>query len=292
MPQPSAAFDRLRKAPASDAAGPVDDLAAAGSVEIPDILAGVVAAFAGPHPGEVELQVLGVVQVVGAASPFTSQRALDLACYLALNRDGATSDTLRHWLWPRAAPPPSAKTFANLVSRARVCLGTDADGEPYLSHLGADGVYRLSAEVTTDLDRFEAWLRLAERAPPQRALECLLAAFWLVRGAPFGGGSGDTFSWADASWRSHVEYLIDCTAHRLADLALELGRLEAARWATLRGLLVTPNCEQCWQRRIAAAQRSGDHREVERIMSHMDRLSNEPLPELTELAPSAVGVVP
>ena len=243
-------------------------------------------------PGAVELQVLGVVQTVGAAAPFTSQRALDLACYLAFHRDGATADKLRYWLWRRGEPPPSPKTFANVVSRARVCLGRDADGRPYLSRLGADGVYRLSAQVTTDLERFAAWLRLADRVPPQRALECLRAALGLVRGAPFGGGSGGTFSWADASWRSHVEYLVDSTVHRLADAALALDRVEVARWATLRGLAITPDCEQCYQRRLAAARRSGHRREVDRVMRHMDRLQREPLPELDGLAAGALEAVP
>ena len=247
---------------------------------------------AAASPGAVELQVLGVVQAVGAAAPFTSQRALDLACYLAFHRDGATADTLRHWLWRRRGPSPSPKTFANVVSRARVCLGRGADGKPYLSHLGADGVYRLSAQVSTDLERFAAWLRLADRVAPQQALECLRAALWLVRGAPFGGGSGGTFSWADASWCSHVEYLVDSTAHRLADAALELDRLEVARWATLRGLATTPDCEQCYQRRIAVARRSGHRREVEQVMRHMDRLQREPLPELDGLAAGTLEGVP
>lgn len=258
--------------------------------ELPD--AGSRAAVAGASPGAVELQVLGVVQAIGAASPFTSQRALDLACYLAFHRDGATADKLRYWLWRRNEPPPRAKTFANVVSRARVCLGRDADGTPYLSHLGADGVYRLSAQVTTDLERFATWLRLADRVPPQQALECLRAALGLVRGAPFGGGSGGTFSWADASWRSHVEYLVDSTAHRLADAALELDRLEVARWATVRGLAITPDCEQCYQRRIAAARRSGYRREVESVMRQMDRLQSEPLPELDDLVSGAPEGVP
>ena len=179
-----------------------------------------------------------------------------------------------------------------MVSRARVCLGRGADGKPYLSHLGADGVYRLSAQVSTDLERFAAWLRLADRVAPQQALECLRAALWLVRGAPFGGGSGGTFSWADASWRSHVEYLVDSTAHRLADAALELDRLEVARWATLRGLATTPDCEQCYQRRIAVARRSGHRREVEQVMRHMDRLQREPLPELDGLAAGTLEGVP
>lgn len=254
--------------------------------------ADVRAALADASPGAVELQVLGVVQAVGTAAPFTSQRALDLACYLAFHRDGATADKLRYWLWRRSEPPPRPKTFANVVSRARVCLGRDADGRPYLSHLGADGVYRLSAQVTTDLARFTAWRRLADRVPPEQALECLRAALRLVRGSPFGGGSGGTFSWADASWRSHVEYLVDSTAHRLADAALELDRVDLARWATLRGLAVTPDCEQCYQRRIAAARRSGHRREADRVMRHMDRLRREPLPELEGLAAGALEGVP
>ena len=237
--------------------------------------------------GAVELQVLGVVQAVGVSSPFTSQRALDLACYLAFHRDGATADRLRYWLWRRGEPMPSRKAFANVVSRARVCLGRDPGGEPYLSRVSAEGVYRLSANVTTDLERFTAWQRLAERVPPQQALECLRAALWLVRGAPFGGGSGGTFSWADASWRTHVEYLVDSTAHRLADVALELGRIDVARWATLRGLAVTPDCEQCFQRRITAAQRSGHHREADLVMQNMDRLDVDSIPALDDFAHTA-----
>ena len=252
---------------------------------------GLRVAVAGAGPGEVEVQVLGVVQVVGAASPFTSQRALDLVCYLALHRDGATADKLRHWLWRRSEPVPNAKTFANVVSRARVCLGRDADGEPYLSKLDADGVYRLSAQVTTDLERFATSRRLAGRVRSPQTLECLYAALRLVRGTPFGGGSGSTFSWTDASWRSHVEYLVDDTAHHLADMALELDFLEVARWATLRGLAVAPDCEQCYQRRIAVARRSGHGREADRAMRQLERLQHEPLPALDVLVPDAFDAV-
>ncbi len=250
--------------------------------EPPDASLG--ADIAGGTPGPVELQVLGVVQAVGVSSPFTSQRALDLACFLAFHRDGATADRLRYWLWRRSEPVPSHKAFANVVSRARVCLGRDPGGDPYLSRVSTEGVYRLSAEVTTDLERFTAWRRLAERVPPQTALECLRAALWLVRGAPFDGGSGGTFSWADASWRSHVEYLVDSTAHGLADVALELGRNDVARWATLLGLAVTPGCGQCYQRRITAARRSGHRREADLVMRDMDRRDLEPVPSFDDLA--------
>ena len=243
----------------------------------------------GATPGQVELQVLGVVRVAGAQIPFTSQRALDLACFLAFHRDGATADRLRYWLWGRSEPPPSRKSFANVVSRARVCLGRDSDGEPYLPRVGADGVYRLSPRVTTDLERFTSWRAAAEQAPPAQVLELLFAALSIVRGAPFGGGSGGTFSWADASWRSHVDYLVDSTFHWLSDQALELDRLDIARWATVRGLSVTPDCEQCYQRRMAAAQRSGDRRELSAVMRHMHRLDSEPVLSLDGSGGRAFG---
>ena len=247
------------------------------------------AGAAGVTPGPVEVQVLGVVQAVGVSAPFRSLRALDLACFLAFHRDGATADLLRHWLWCRSEPVPSRKAFANVVSRARVCLGRDHIGDPYLSRVGADGVYRLSAAVTTDVERFSAWRRLAEREPPRAALERLLAALWLVRGAPFGGGRDGTFSWADASWRSHVEYLVDSTAHGLANLALELGCTDVARWATLRGLAVTPDCEQCLQRRITAARRSGHRREADLVLRALDRRELEPVPGFDDPAPLNFG---
>ncbi len=230
----------------------------------------------GTRQGPVELQVLGIVQVIGAAVPFTSQRALDLACFLAVNRDGANADRLCDLLWQRSEPPPSRKSLGNVVSRARVCLGHDSSGRPYLPRVGADGVYRLSPQVTTDLERFTAWREAAEHAPSAQAIEYLVAAVSMVRGAPFGGGTGGTFSWADISWRSHVEHLVDNTFHWLADEALDRGRVDLARWVTLKGLSVTPDCEDCCEQRMIAARRSGDCREIAAATRHMQRLESEP----------------
>ena len=235
----------------------------------------------GVMPGPVELRVLGVVHAVGASSAFTSQRALDLACFLAFHRDGATADRLKHWLWHWDALP-SPKSFTNVVSRARICLGRDADGDPYLSHLSTEGVYRLSEQVTTDLERFTAWLRVAERAQPPHALASLRTALSLVRGAPFSGGSGGTFSWTDNTLRCHVEYLVDDTAHRLADVALDADRIDIARWATRRGLSVTPGCEQCYRRELRTAHRSGSRRELYKVMRDMHRFLAEPLPDFDD----------
>lgn len=307
-PEPLAGIPRRRSAPGPSASGRRGGPGGAvvrGGVTLPDATSGSSPDPSGlltdspdarhrvdppaASPGPVELQVLGVVGVAGAQVPFTSQRALDLACFLAFHRDGATADRLRYWLWQRSEPPPSRKSFANVVSRARVCLGRDTDGEPYLSRVGADGVYRLSPKVTTDLERFTRWRTAAGQAPPEQAPELLVTALSIVRGAPFGGGSGGTFSWADASWRSHVEYLVDSTFHRLADQALDLGRVDIARWATVRGLSVTPDCEQCYQRRMVAAQRSGDRRELSAVMRHMRRLDSEPILSLDGSDSRALG---
>ena len=230
----------------------------------------------GVMAGPVELRVLGVVHAVGTASAFTSQRALDLACYLAFHRDGATADHLKSWLWDWDALP-THKSFANVVSRARICLGRDADGDPYLSHLSAAALYRLSGKVTTDLERFAAWLRVADQVQPPQALACLREALSLVRGAPFSGGNGATFSWTDNTLRGHVEYLVDSTAHRLTDAALDAGRIDIARWAIRRGLVVTPGCEQCYRRKLLAARRSGSRREMYKVMRDMHRFDAEPV---------------
>ena len=51
-------------------------------------------------PVDLEVQVMGTVDVLGAAQPFTSRRALDLVAYLAFHPGGADRDQLRAHIWP------------------------------------------------------------------------------------------------------------------------------------------------------------------------------------------------
>lgn len=241
---------------------------------------------------DIELRVLGRVEVAGADREFESARALDVITYLAFYRDGADGDQLRTWIWP-IDEPPTDKAFANVMTRARKGLGLDDEGEPYLSRAGSDGVYRLAKSVATDFDRFQGHVEYARQLPDQEALEQLVDAIRLVRGVPFTGGGATGYLWADLGVRSQVEFAVDEAAHRCADTALALGDATTARWAAFRGLSIIPGCEQCYRRRFLAAAVDNNRAELATAMAELQKLAaidlGEPeasdaiSPELVEL---------
>jgi hypothetical protein len=222
-----------------------------------------------PEP-DVEVRVLGAVQVHGIESEFNSRAALAMVAYLAFHRDGATADELKRWIWP-ADQPPSDKLFANTVSRARVTLGGDANGDRYLPRVGSDRMYRLSDSVGTDVDRFRVFVEAAD-GDSGAARGFLREALGLVRGLAFAGGDDQPFAWVDHTIRSHIEFMVDETAHRLADEALAAGNAEEVRWAALAGLRLIPDCESCFRRRFLAADLKGNRSEMRRAMGELRRL--------------------
>lgn len=202
--------------------------------------------------------VMGNVSVRNPARDFASHRAVDLVAYLAFHRDGADAERLRSWMWP-PDDPPSDRAFANVLSRARLGLGVDDEGRPWLSRAGSDHVYRLDPRVRTDVDVFEDRVERADNTADRgEQLAMLLDALALVRGVPFTGGGANSFGWADHIARAQVLFLVDETAHRCADLALELGLTDSARSAVFIGLRTIAGCEQCYERRfrLAAAERN------------------------------------
>jgi len=212
--------------------------------------------------------VLGSVRIENADREFSSARAVDTIAYLAFHRDGASADRLKSWVWPADAPP-SSQAFANVLSRARVGLGVDEQGHPWLSRAGRDHVYRLNRRVRTDVDEFREWLARADAAPTDgERLLLINRALTLVRGVPFGGGP-QSFAWADHFARAEVMHLIDETAHHGADLALSLGRFDDAREAVFAGLRIIPGCEQCYERRFRIA---AGERHIADLRSAMDDL--------------------
>ena len=220
--------------------------------------------------GEVEVRILGPVDVEGAGS-FSSLKAIDVVTYLAFHRNGVDGDQIKTWVWP-AFEPPTDKAFANVMSRARTALGVDSDGRPRLSRAGADRTYRLNETVTTDFDRFQALVARADTATDRsETLTWLQEALGLVRGVPFTGGAASSFAWADNHVRAHVEFVIDETVHRCADLAIELDDLNVARWAVLKGLELVPGCEQCFRRRFLIAGAGNNRSELRRAMADLER---------------------
>ncbi len=239
---------------------------------------------------DIEVRVLGTIEVLGAAQPFTSRRALDLVTYLAFHPEGADRDQLRTHIWP-SDEPPSESTLANTVSRARKALGTNEDGDLYLPRVSAKGIYQLRAGVGTDVGRFESLISTARKDVGERSREQLQSALDLVRGTPFTGGAGDMFRWADFGLRTHIDCLVDTAAHELAEMHLEVGDTENAKRAVLTSLRVVGVCEQCYRLRLMAAAENPT--EVRQIMAELVRLlkreSNQPEsddligPELLEL---------
>lgn len=262
-------------APLSAGESPAD---ACPDAEVDDIEAPSVemAAPPGTQPGAVDLRVLGIVQVSGLMNSVFSARTLALICYLAFHPDGATVHELEHWLWGRGAPP-GARALSNAVHRARVALGRNSAGDLYLPYFTSKGAYSLSKEVTSDLERFKRWVKAADRSESCEAALRYKEALSLVRGVPFGGGEkGDLYAWADISLRNHAEFQIDSASHKLADLAMQLGDFDLARWSVWKGLLITPGCEQCYRRRFLIAYQTGRRRELQMAMRELKRILNEP----------------
>ena len=239
---------------------------------------------------EIEVRVIGTVEMVGAAQPFTSRRALDLVAYLAFHPEGADRDQLMTHIWP-PDDPPSKSTLANTVSRARRALGTNRDNEPYLPRVTPEGIYRLAPGVGTDVSRFEALVSDARSESGDRGRDHLQSALTLVRGTPFTGGAGDLFRWADFGLRTHIDCLVDTAAHELAKRCLDAGDVEGARHAVMTSLQLVGVCEQCYRWRLMAAAENPT--EVRQIMAELlnllKRESNQPeaddliSPDLLEL---------
>ena len=215
---------------------------------------------------DVEVRVMGTVDVLGAAQSFTSRRALDLVAYLAFHPDGADRDQLRAHLWP-PDDPPSESTLANTVSRARKALGTDVNGKPYLPRVSPKGIYRLRPEVGTDVARFEALVSTARSDSSERRRQHLQTALELVRGTPFTGGAGDMYRWADFGLRTRIDCMVDTAAHELAERCLEAGDPVGARKAVMTSLRLVGVCEQCYRFRLIAAAENPT--EVRQIMAEL-----------------------
>lgn len=219
-----------------------------------------------PLSTEVEVRVIGTVDVHGAAQPFTSRRALDLVAYLAFHPEGADRDQLRAHLWP-PDDPPSESTLANTVSRARKALGVDDDGKPYLPRVTPKGIYRLRPEVGTDVARFEALVSAARRDDGEQGRQHLESALELVRGTPFTGGTGDMYRWADFGLRTQIDCMVDTAAHELAKRCLEAGDPDGTRRAAMTSLRLVGVCEECYRWRLMAAAENPT--EVRQIMAEL-----------------------
>ena len=220
-------------------------------------------------PRDIKVCVMGPVSVNGAA-PFLTQQCMDFVCYLAFHREGVTCDMVKESMWSNGSTPET-RTVTALASRSRSALGTDTMNRLHIPRSGTDKIYRLSQTVRTDFDEF-LWHIRRVRSNSPAAIVHLRRALRLVRGAPFSGAGRNRYGWADMSVRTHIECMVDDAAHRLADIALQLGDPDTARWACYQAHKVVPGCEQCYLRRFHAAHLARNPMELRSAMSELQQI--------------------
>ena len=265
-------------------APPVIDLTEPNGIEEPaDSIAGD---SSGPLPdGVLLVRMLGPVSVDGG-QPFDRRKSEELVVYLAMHPDGADEQRLKTAVWPDGVS--STHAFNQIVSRARICLGTAPDGTHYLPRLDG-GSYRLSDWVTTDVARLEVAFRNAKALSTAESIERLADALRLVRGQPFEGVKSG-YEWAHADGlATHAEILVADAAHFLAEWHLDQGEPTAALWAAGQGLLASPVDEALFRDRMRAYDLSGNVSAIESVMRELCRIADamEPYdtlhPETVEL---------
>ena len=239
-------------------------------------------------PAELEVRVLGPVEIVGGEKTLTRAKSIELVVYLAMHSESVIdADRLREALWPGRPPGTTLYTTASV---ARNHLGRASDGEQHLPLLpNGERAYRLGSSVGTDYERFVEGVRRAKSEAPADAMATLRAALELVRGRPFEVASRG-YEWA------HVDGFITCmesevaaAAHQLAQLYLEAGDAEGARWATRQGLRASPGNEQLFRDEMQAADVDGNPAGVEALLKELSHIVEEESP-LETLHPETVAL--
>jgi DNA-binding SARP family transcriptional activator len=206
---------------------------------------------------DLDVALLGPVEVHAAGRPFRRRVARDLVVYLACHRRGVPREQWVEALWPDRAVSPS--TVHSTASDARRALGPDALGRPRLAR--RDGLLRLADGVVTDVDLF---VQLAASDAPLAALRALR----LVRGVPLGGlGQGD---WAvfDGT-QARLEATVVEAALAACEQLVALGDATAAEEVVHRALLASPYDERLYRALLRVIARQGNRA---RLRSTMARL--------------------
>jgi len=244
---------------------PPDDADSVPTDEVPTP-ADIIEPYVDP-PFEVEVRVLGPVEVIGSRVALARRDCVELAAYLALHPNGASDERLITALWPDRAPMRS--TFNTTVSTTRSRLGRASDGTPHFPRNAATGgTYRLGPLVTTDFARFSARVAHARTCLPSAACETLRSAIDLVRGRPFDSTRG--YEWAySESLIAHIEATIADAAHQLAQLYLDAGDANAAIAVAVQGLVAAPADEVLYRDRMLACDLAGNPAGVESVMDEL-----------------------
>lgn len=239
-----------------------------------------------PPGPEIEVRVLGSPEVVGGKAPIDRRKSKELVVYLALHPRGVDEGRLKNALWPDQVPSPGS--FNQTMSRARMCLGRDADDEHHLPHV-ADGLYRLRPSVDTDSGRLEQALAVATTNGTEATMDRLADALDAVRGMPFEGAGGG-YEWAHTEGLlARIEAIAADAALLLAEWHLDRRDTAKAMWAASQGLLASPGDERLFRIRMRAHDQAGNPAGVESVMAELCRVV-EAIEPFDDLHPETVGL--
>jgi LPXTG-motif cell wall-anchored protein len=201
-----------------------------------------------PSPPEVMVTVFGAPRVDDF--PELGRMDTNLVAFLACNGGEATEDQLIDAVWNGRMVERS--TVWNRISKARSVLGP---------HLPAreQGTARVQLATTlgTDLDYFAKLVSYADDGSSDEAIGLLVEALELVEGQPFDAAGYD---WAhQQQHHARACELIESTAIRLVDLALDAGKVDVGRRGVSQALRALPGNEPVYRSRMrleAAADNS------------------------------------
>ena len=171
------------------------------------------------EPWAIQFRVLGSVGCVTELGEPLQPKELEVAIFMALHRDGKTSDTIRTMVWPDQI---ADQRWHNLTTRIRQKLGMTVEGLPRLPKPGADLRYRLHDSVVTDWDLFLGHARAAECVAASEALNHYGCALDLIHGVPFGDvPAGYSWAYSDGTFTEMMTTIVT-VAQQATQIALDL----------------------------------------------------------------------
>lgn len=221
-----------------------------------------------PAPPEVMVMVLGSPIVPNF--PSLGRMDTNLLTFLACNGGEASEEQLIDAVWNGRMV--ERVTVWNRISKTRSIIGQHLPArEP-----GSNRV-RLAASVRTDFAYFDELVSYADDGSSDEAIELLVEALDLIKGPPFDAAGYD---WAHQhQHHARACELIESTAIRLVDLALDAGDLEAARHGIVQSLRALPVNEPLYRSRMrieaAADNPSGVCRAFDELSQLLAELSDD-----------------
>jgi len=219
---------------------------------------------AGDLNSEVTICVLGPIEILGAARPFTRAWAEELVVYLAMHRRlGATTDQWSTALWPERILAPAS--LHSTASSARRALGVSRTGEDHLPR--SHGRLALGDGVDSDWDQFVRYSRSSRPEDWHNALE-------LIRGRPFDRLRAPDWTLLEGITAT-IEAVVVDLACRHSERCLSDGDWRSAEWAARQGLLVSSYDERLYRVLMRSSDASGNPAGVEAVMSELVHLVSD-----------------